>query len=204
MCCCSCLPPGPCPHLSNHNPNPVSPLLQALGLNTTTFDRHVILETNNATERVFPEVRAAPAVVATCSTRCGRVAGRRCCCECLPCDLLLRPPSCRPRRSPLVWCSPLQRCLPLLSNRCPTLRPPASGTAWTAWWATTPRCARFPWVTIWHQSVPAAAPKLLRLVRAMPGAEPAPHAWCSQPSQPTPLTIIPTPTNPFCLAAGGD
>lgn len=29
---------------------------EALGLNTTTFDRHVILETNNATERVFPEV----------------------------------------------------------------------------------------------------------------------------------------------------
>lgn len=75
MCCCSCLPPGPCPHLSNHNPNPVSPLLQALGLNTTTFDRHVILETNNATERVFPEVRAAHAVVCVCC--CGFAVG--CC-----------------------------------------------------------------------------------------------------------------------------
>lgn len=30
---------------------------EALGMNTTQFDRHVILETNNATERVFPEVR---------------------------------------------------------------------------------------------------------------------------------------------------
>jgi hypothetical protein len=29
----------------------------ALGLNTTQFNRHVILETNNATARVFPEVR---------------------------------------------------------------------------------------------------------------------------------------------------
>jgi hypothetical protein len=28
----------------------------ALGLNTTQFNRHVILETNNSTARVFPEV----------------------------------------------------------------------------------------------------------------------------------------------------
>lgn len=38
-----------------------SPLLpQALGLNTTQFNRHVILETNNATARIFPEVRPLP------------------------------------------------------------------------------------------------------------------------------------------------
>ena len=50
------------PFLAHHDANcraclrppPVAP--QALGLNTTQFDRHVILETNNATERVFPEV----------------------------------------------------------------------------------------------------------------------------------------------------
>ena len=29
---------------------------EALGLNTTQFDRHVIIETNNTTERIFPEV----------------------------------------------------------------------------------------------------------------------------------------------------
>lgn len=32
---------------------------EALGLNTTQFNRHVILETNNATARIFPEVRRA-------------------------------------------------------------------------------------------------------------------------------------------------
>ena len=32
----------------------------ALGLNTTQFNRHVIIETNNATARVFPEVRPLP------------------------------------------------------------------------------------------------------------------------------------------------
>jgi magnesium-protoporphyrin IX monomethyl ester (oxidative) cyclase len=33
-----------------------SAFYEALGLNTTQFNRHVILETNNSTERVFPEV----------------------------------------------------------------------------------------------------------------------------------------------------
>ena len=40
--------------VSGPPPRPV----QALGLNVTQFNRHVILETNNATERVFPEVGA--------------------------------------------------------------------------------------------------------------------------------------------------
>ena len=30
-----------------------------LGMNTDTFDRHVIIETNKTTERIFPEVGAA-------------------------------------------------------------------------------------------------------------------------------------------------
>ena len=37
-----------------------SAFYEALGLNTNQFNRHVILETNNSTERVFPEVRAWP------------------------------------------------------------------------------------------------------------------------------------------------
>ena len=48
-----------------------SAFYEALGLNTTQFNRHVILETNNATARVFPEVRA-PASVG-CPTDCWSV-----------------------------------------------------------------------------------------------------------------------------------
>ncbi|EFN52209.1 hypothetical protein CHLNCDRAFT_139044 [Chlorella variabilis] len=40
-------------YLSDHSR---SDLYCALGLNTTQFDRHVIVETNNAAARVFPEV----------------------------------------------------------------------------------------------------------------------------------------------------
>jgi magnesium-protoporphyrin IX monomethyl ester (oxidative) cyclase len=35
-----------------------SAFYEALGLNTTQFCRHVIIETNNTSKRIFPEVRA--------------------------------------------------------------------------------------------------------------------------------------------------
>lgn len=42
-------------------------LPQALGLNTTQFNRHVILETNNATARIFPEVGRRGSWLGSCA-----------------------------------------------------------------------------------------------------------------------------------------
>ena len=47
-----------------------SAFYEALGLNTTQFNRHVIMVTNNSIERVFPEVGAGPWG--------GRLVGRGC------------------------------------------------------------------------------------------------------------------------------
>ncbi len=128
----------------------------ALGLNTTQFNRHVIIETNNATARVFPEVGDSG-----CSgwVLCwmGWQHYQQSAGQCVYCAVLgngatlgcsaqgslavqAKPPLAAACCSLSFSISPfLTRFNPphVCNHRCLTARLPASGTSWTAWLATT-------------------------------------------------------------------
>lgn len=60
------------------NDHQCSEFYQALGMQTTTFNRHVIIETNNTCERIFPQVRRVRGLGCTVSAQMhcwGKAAG---------------------------------------------------------------------------------------------------------------------------------
>lgn len=125
------------------NDNQRTKFYESLGMNTRHFNQHVIRETNNSTERVFSQVRcdATPALP---KPRCQAL-------------VLQHSRLCIHFRLFLMWAgrARMMACKGVvgadrlfvfhcpLDCRCQTLTTRPSGHAWTGWWSSTPRSARW-------------------------------------------------------------
>ena len=112
-----------------------SSFYEALGLNTTQFNKHVVIETNNSTARLFPAVRLLTETVCCAAANARHLHER---------DEPVQVPGCESaeyweRMDRLVEHS-TQLIEPGRVCRCQTARAPSTGSAWTASWSSTRSC----------------------------------------------------------------